>query len=186
MKMLRKEDELMDRELKTAKPAGAEGKEGKKDEERAKDKGEEAAPKKEKVDFQALKSLSDDGIDMSFLDSLKGKYEKEMEAEEESANPKEETPTPEDMLSKTAALLEELRRVQHERLSSTPPQHFSSMPKAGEKECKLASIPPDSISYHKFTFSTRALALHRRQKCSRAWWTWPRGWSPATSRRSTA
>ena len=28
-----------------------------------------------KVDFDSLKSLSDDGIDMSFLDSLKKEYE---------------------------------------------------------------------------------------------------------------
>merc|ERR1719188_1239986 len=97
MKLLRKEDELMDRELKTVKPAGAEGKDGKEDEETAQDKGgEAAAPKKEKVDFQALKSLSDDGIDMSFLDSLRGKYETELKVEEEdSAKTKEETPTPE-------------------------------------------------------------------------------------------
>ena len=162
MKLLRKEDELMDRELKTVKPAGAEGKDGKEDEETAQDKGgEAAAPKKEeKVDFQALKSLSDDGIDMSFLDSLRGKYETELKVEEESAKTKEETPTPEDMLSKTASLLEELRRVQHERLSSTPPQHFSSMPKAGEKECKLASILEfnSNPSYHKFTTNHNSLS----------------------------
>ena len=36
------------------------------------------------VDFRALKSLSDDGIDMSFLDALKDKYEKEKEEEEVS------------------------------------------------------------------------------------------------------
>ena len=77
--------------------------------------------------------------------------------EEKAKKPKEETdaqqpqpPTPEEMLSKTASLLEELKRVQHERLSSTPPQHFSSIPKAGEKECKLASIQNVVQSQYKF------------------------------------
>ena len=85
--MLRKEDELMDRELKNVKPASAEGKsdgkgDGKK-EESAKEKSDEQKEEKKKedkdVDFDALKSLSDDGIDMSFLDALKDKYEKDKE-----------------------------------------------------------------------------------------------------------
>merc|ERR1719433_1668454 len=86
---------------------------------------------------------------MSFLDSLKDKYEKDKQ-EEEAKKPKEEDPpaplpTPEEMLSKTASLLEELKRAQHERLSAAPPQHFTSMPKAGEKECKLAGEVQSSL-----------------------------------------
>ena len=84
--MLRREDEIMDRELKNVKqPAAAEGKsdekDGKKDETAAGEKNEEKKEDEKKVDFDALKSLSDDGIDMSFLDSLKDKYEKDKEEE---------------------------------------------------------------------------------------------------------
>ena len=40
------------------------------------------------IDFGALKSLSDDGIDMSFLDALKDKYEKKEEEEDkENSDP---------------------------------------------------------------------------------------------------
>merc|ERR1711971_1368468 len=147
----------MDRELKNVKQPTAraggkpDDKDGKKEETAAEEKKEEKDKEKEKeVDFDSLKSLSDDGIDMSFLDSLKDKYKKDKEEEEEKAkklkeDPDPPQPTPEEMLSKTASLLEELKRVQHERLSSTPPQHFSSMPKAGEKECKLASEVQSSL-----------------------------------------
>ena len=89
-------------------------KDGSKDEEKGEEKKKENEKKKD-LDFDALKSLSDDGIDMSFLDSLKDKYEKDKQ-DEEAKKPKEEDPpaalpTPEEMLSKTASLLEELKRV---------------------------------------------------------------------------
>ena len=82
MKMLRREDEIMDRELKNVKQPAPEGKsgekDGKKDETAAGEKNEgKKEDEKKEVDFDALKSLSDDGIDMSFLDSLKDKYEKD-------------------------------------------------------------------------------------------------------------
>ena len=116
--MLRREDEIMDRELKNVKqPTAAPATENKPDDDKDgnKDKEKKVDEKKEKdVDFDALKSLSDDGIDMSFLDSLKDKYEKDKQ-DEEAKKPKEEDPpalpTPEEMLSKTASLLEELKRV---------------------------------------------------------------------------
>ena len=61
----------------------AEDKDGTKGEsEKGEEKKEE--DKEKEVDFGALKSLSDDGIDMSFLDALKDKYEKEKEEEEVS------------------------------------------------------------------------------------------------------
>ena len=79
MKMLRREDEIMDRELKDVKqPAESKSdeKDGKKDETAAGEKNEEKKEDEKKVDFDALRSLSDDGIDMSFLDALEKKYYK--------------------------------------------------------------------------------------------------------------
>ena len=83
MKMLRREDEIMDRELKNVKqPAAAPATESKPDDGNKDEEKKKEDEKKEKdVDFDALKSLSDDGIDMSFLDSLKDKYEKDKEEE---------------------------------------------------------------------------------------------------------
>merc|ERR1712240_790491 len=56
-----------------------------------------------KVDFDSLKSLEKDGIDMSFLGDLEKKYNNLSSVK----------------LETTAGLLEELRSTQHERLSNT-------------------------------------------------------------------
>ena len=49
---------------------------------------EEEEEEEKEIDFGALKSLSDDGIDMSFLDALKDKYEKKEEEEDkENSDP---------------------------------------------------------------------------------------------------
>ncbi len=98
----------------------------------------ESEEDKAKIDFDSLKSLADDGIDMSFLDSLKTRYQKE--AEEKANQPPPPPPmTPQEMLDANAALLEHLKQVQMDRLSQAPPHHFSNIPKAGDKEAKLAT-----------------------------------------------
>jgi len=111
MKTLRKEDELMDKAFK--------------DVEKVSDT-EEVEPKSV-VDFDSLKTLQDDGIDMSFLSTLQSFYTKN------------EAQKPENMLETNADLIDQLKNVQNDRLSGTPPQHFSQMPKANEKEMELAS-----------------------------------------------
>ena len=107
MKTLRKEDELMDKAFNDVNN----------------DKVEET---KNSVDFEALKTLQDDGIDMSFLDALQPFYAKNEEK------------TPDSMLQSNADLIDQLKNVQNDRLSGPPPAHFSQMPKASEKEVELA------------------------------------------------
>jgi bromodomain-containing protein 7/9 len=63
------------------------------------------------VDFESLRSLAKDGIDMSFLEGLQTQY----------------TKLPATRLDKNAVLLESLRDVQHQRLSGPPPQHLGQV-----------------------------------------------------------
>lgn len=72
------------------------------------------------IDFQALKSLEKDGIDMSFLTDLETKYNSGTEAK----------------LDTTAGLIENLRNVQHERLGSS--SNLNQLEGPGEKEMELA------------------------------------------------
>jgi len=116
MKTLRKEDELMDKAFIDVEEVTM-----------TTTSDEQDAKPKEIVDFDALKTLQDDGIDMSFLGTLQSFYAKN------------EAKKPENMLEANADLIDQLKSVQNDRLSSTPPQHFSQMPKAGEKEVELAS-----------------------------------------------
>ena len=80
-----------------------------------------------KVDFDSLKSLSDIGIDVSFLESLQKNYE--------DAPPD----TNVDNLSDTASLLNELKDIQLERLSAILPAHFSQILLPNDHEMALAS-----------------------------------------------
>eukprot|EP00095_Tigriopus_kingsejongensis_P007659 snap_masked-scaffold116_size340332-processed-gene-2.16 protein:Tk07659 transcript:snap_masked-scaffold116_size340332-processed-gene-2.16-mRNA-1 annotation:"bromodomain-containing protein 7 isoform x3" len=100
-----------------------------------------AAPiKKEAIDFDSLKSLSDDGIDMSFLSTLKSQYDAvEVKHESEEIDPQVQ-------LQSTADLIEQLRESQNRRLSQTPPQHFSGMPKPTEQELSLATQVQKNLS----------------------------------------
>merc|ERR1712226_1623475 len=91
---------------------------------------EEIKKENEEVDFDSLKSLEKDGIDMSFLDNIKQEYV------ETSAKIKKEQP--EDNLEETAKLLLDLKAVQDARLKAPLPQHFSMIAKPSEKEMKLA------------------------------------------------
>lgn len=60
--------------------------------------------KDETIDFDTLKSLENDGIDVSFLDSLQKNYSESVDVR----------------LAQTANLIENLRDTQNERLSSVP------------------------------------------------------------------
>ena len=72
----------------------------------------------EKVNFESLKSLEDDGIDMSYLEVLEKKYNEKVDVK----------------LEKTAALIDNLREVQNERLSAVPSTNMSELPAPGERE----------------------------------------------------
>jgi hypothetical protein len=78
------------------------------------------------VDFESLKSLSDVGIDVSFLDSLQQQFE-------------DSNKTPLDQLNDTAALIEELKEVQLQRLSALLPAHFSQLLHPTDHEMSLAT-----------------------------------------------
>ena len=45
-----------------------------------------------------------------------------------------------DTIQKNAELIQELKDVQNERLSTTPPVHFSNMTKSNDREQELASV----------------------------------------------
>ena len=83
----------------------------------------------EKVNFESLKSLEDDGIDMSCLDVLQKKYNEKVDVK----------------LEKTAALIENLREVQSQRLSLVPSTNMSELPGPGERERELAGEIQDNF-----------------------------------------
>ena len=72
------------------------------------------------VDFDSLKSLEKDGIDMSFLDGLEKRYQNLASVK----------------LEATAGLLEELRSVQEERLGGS--SSLACLPEVGGREQELA------------------------------------------------
>jgi len=100
-----------------------------------------------KIDFDSLKSLNSDlGIDMSFIDAMKKDYENEAQDDHGSSskllsNLDENTSKElQETIQKNAALIQELKDAQNERLTSTPPVHFSNMTKPNDREQELASV----------------------------------------------
>ena len=83
--------------------------------------------KTENIDFDSLKTLSDEGIDMSFLDNLAKKLEEKQDESAGGEETKATTPTPDGRLEKTAELLENLIAMQYDRLSAPPPQNLSQV-----------------------------------------------------------
>ena len=77
---------------------------------------------KEKVDFDGLKSLEADGIDMSFLTDLQKHYNDRLDVK----------------LEQTASLLDQLRETQHDRLSAVPSNNIGELKQVGEQERQLA------------------------------------------------
>merc|ERR1711899_105624 len=124
MKALRKEDELLDNAFKDI-PVNSE------------DKQDAENKAKQDIDFTSLKSLEKDGIDTSFLESLQ-KYCGDTgsgEVKIEDSKPPEGL----ELLQTNAQLIDQLKNVQNERLSGTPPPHFSQLQKPNDKEIELAA-----------------------------------------------
>ncbi|XP_006825137.1 bromodomain-containing protein 7-like [Saccoglossus kowalevskii] len=85
------------------------------------------------IDFEALKSLSDIGIDMSFLPSM----EKDLSTEkEELVMPSEKCV--QEKLNETSDLIQDLEKSQHERLSKKPPSNLQYISGPSDKECEIA------------------------------------------------
>ena len=82
----------------------------------------EAFQEKEEVNFESLRSLENDGIDMSFLGDLQKQYNDSIDVK----------------LDATAGMIENLRNVQHERLSSVSSSNLGDVRGPGEKERELA------------------------------------------------
>ncbi|XP_014218424.1 bromodomain-containing protein 7 [Copidosoma floridanum] len=90
---------------------------------------------KVKVDINQLKTLSDIGIDINFLDGL-----------EEDLKVSEERSALQKNLEETSALLNNLRQTQHDRLSAPPPPHLANIQKASETEVTLAEKITDNLA----------------------------------------
>ncbi|XP_070575836.1 bromodomain-containing protein 7-like [Ptychodera flava] len=82
------------------------------------------------IDFEALKSLSDIGIDMSFLPAM----EKELNKENTST----EGGNVQEKLNETGDLIKDLEKSQLERLSKKPPSNLQYAPGPSDKECEIA------------------------------------------------
>ncbi|XP_066587787.1 bromodomain-containing protein 7 isoform X2 [Prorops nasuta] len=90
---------------------------------------------KVKVDIDQLKTLTDLGIDVNFLENL----EEEMKFSEERT-------VLQGRLDDTADMLGRLKQIQHSRLSAPPPAHLSNVPKAPEVETALADKITDNLT----------------------------------------
>lgn len=90
---------------------------------------------KVRVDIDQLKTLSDIGIDVNFLENL----EDELKFNEERA-------ALQSRLDDTSQMLGRLKQVQHDRLSAPPPAHLSNVPKASEVEVALADKITDNLT----------------------------------------
>ncbi|XP_071788828.1 bromodomain-containing protein 7-like isoform X2 [Asterias amurensis] len=85
------------------------------------------------IQFDSLKSLSDIGIDMSFLPSL----EKLLGSEADSV-PAIDSAEIDNKLKSTSDLINELEKTQTARLSRKPPNHLQFVAKPSEQESSIA------------------------------------------------
>lgn len=83
------------------------------------------------VDFEALRTLSNIGVDVSFLPA--------MEMAQQAATVSEQ-------LQANSALIERLHQVQTERLSQPLPTHLSNVSRPGGPELELASQLTDNLT----------------------------------------
>ncbi|XP_076762536.1 bromodomain containing 7/9 isoform X3 [Xylocopa sonorina] len=88
-----------------------------------------------KVDIDQLKTLSELGIDVNFLENL---------GEELKLN--EERAALQSRLDDTSQMLGRLKAVQHERLSAPPPAHLSNVPKPSDTEVTIADKITDNLT----------------------------------------
>lgn len=98
------------------------------------------------IDFDSLRSLSDLGVEMSFLNEM----EEDMRVIKFQQTLQEE-------LNNNSALLQQLHKVQNDRLSQTLPAHLAHVAHPNTDEIELASqittnltaiakkLPPESI-----------------------------------------
>ncbi|XP_071507502.1 bromodomain-containing protein 7-like [Diadema antillarum] len=85
-----------------------------------------------KIDYDGLRSLADEGIDISFLNDM----EKELTSQEKlQSETKKEV---DKKLGKTAELIYELERTQNERLGRKPPPHLQYVSGPSEQEFAIA------------------------------------------------
>nr|CAD7413952.1 unnamed protein product [Timema poppensis] len=83
------------------------------------------------VDYTALKSLADLGIDTSFIDN----FEQERKRNEEQKASEEAVQAG---LDHTSNLLQKLQQVQNDRLSMVPPPHLAHVVQPSDNEVHLA------------------------------------------------
>ncbi|XP_046389290.1 uncharacterized protein LOC124158139 isoform X2 [Ischnura elegans] len=84
-----------------------------------------------KIDFEALKTLSDVGIDVSFLDNVENDFKNEALQRG---------------LDQTGDLIGKLEQVQRERLSQPPPAHLALVPKPSDMEVQLAEKITENLT----------------------------------------
>ncbi|XP_017780549.1 PREDICTED: bromodomain-containing protein 7 [Nicrophorus vespilloides] len=88
-----------------------------------------------KVDLQELRSLSDLGIDVKFLDTMKD----QIKSVEEQAELQEK-------LNNMSSLLDKLHKIQYQRLSQTVPAHLSALSGPSEEEVALADTITENLT----------------------------------------
>ena len=96
-----------------------------------KEKQMEKADNGGEIDFDMLKTLEADGIDMSFMSTLQAAYEIRQEQEMKDLSLDEQ-------LQLTAHLIDSLASAQSSRLSAPPPSSLSAIPGPGAREARLA------------------------------------------------
>lgn len=87
---------------------------------------------KEEIDFEFLRTLEQDGIDVSFMSTLQAAYELRQEQEMKDLSLEQQ-------LELTAHLIDSLASAQKARLSLPPPPSLHLVPPPGEREQRLAS-----------------------------------------------
>jgi len=83
------------------------------------------------IDFDLLKTLEQDGIDMSFMSTLQAAYELRQEQEMKDLSLEEQ-------LELTAHLIDSLASAQTARLSTPPPPSLSNVVPPGARESRIA------------------------------------------------
>jgi len=94
-------------------------------------KVEKDAKTMEEIDFDLLKTLEQDGIDVSFMSQLQAAYELRQEQEMEGLSLEQQ-------LELTAHLIDTLASAQSARLSAPPPPSLGAIPGPGAREARLA------------------------------------------------
>uniref|UniRef100_A0A0K8SQJ5 Bromo domain-containing protein n=1 Tax=Lygus hesperus TaxID=30085 RepID=A0A0K8SQJ5_LYGHE len=90
-----------------------------------------------KIEIEQLKTLSDLGIDISFLNDIDGDVTE--------SSPTQPNPV-QDKLEHTTALIEKLQQVQNDRLSSPAPTHLGHILPPSETEINLAEKITESLT----------------------------------------